>query len=83
MALTKQEVLDLFVRHVDRDVIAQRMKQMYQVLDAPQQTAAYNLIKGDLLAVLTETKSDLQDRDANIDAAITQTDSTIADINNA
>jgi len=83
MSLTKAEVLDLFVQHVDNTVIAERIKQMYQALAPAAQDVAYATIKDDVLAVFTGIHNALQAQDITINEAVASASDAITDINNA
>jgi hypothetical protein len=83
MSLTKLEVLDLFVQHVDSTVIAQRIKEMYQMLGPAQRDTAYAIMRGDLVAALTAVRDQIQDQDTSVDAALAAANADIDEVNNA
>ena len=83
MALTKVQVLEVFVRIAEPELIRQRMTQMYGVLTSGQQNSIFDLVKADVLSVLNSSKLRLETQDSNIDAALTAANDEIDDINNA
>jgi len=83
MALTKLEVLDLFLTVCTKETVAQRMIQMYQALGSAQQDAAFEIIRSDVLTKLNEIKSRYQESDLAIEDMLTSTDSQISDVTGA
>lgn len=80
MALSREEVLDLFLSICTKETIGQRMTQMYQVLTTAQQNAAFNAVKSDVLEKLNEIKEVFQNQDVSLEAQLTATNTQIDDV---
>lgn len=83
MALSKQEVLVLFTKHVHYETIATRIEQMYQNLNNQQKNQILNLVKTDLLAVLNEKRNGLSSQHDSVTVALGNADTQIDDVTNA
>lgn len=84
MALTRAQIIDLYVKSVAQAVLSSRILQLYNLLTAGQKNTVWPVIKSDLLADLNTDKTSVESTQTAVNneynTTITDLTSKITDV---